>query len=283
MKRIFILFFLAGLVLSSCSYGLQDLYGRKDPVSVRVLDRNTKAVIDPAVTAPFRFIITSDTHFGSAIAPDAARIAQLQAVIDAENPAFAVFCGDLADSGLESEAVAFHAFADSLTNAASGGSTMPWFSAIGNHDLYNDGWQYFKREVGPSYFHIHAGSVTLYVIDTANGSVGDVQLGLLKRDFAADPNPKIVFTHYPIRGNDAFLYGRLTGTRERAILMDLFGRSRVKAVFVGHIHYQYVADCKAYYERICGSFINSGIDNRGHGWIVDVDAAGNVTAREFTL
>lgn len=283
MKRLLKFFLLAALFLSSCSFGLQDMFGRKDPVSVRVVDKNTKAVIDPAVTAPFRFIITSDVHFGSERQPDAARVAALQNVIDAENPAFAVFCGDEANSGLENEAVAFHAFADSLTNAASGGSTMPWFSAVGNHDLYNDGWQYFKREIGPSYFHIHAGSVTLYVIDTANGSVGNVQLGMIKQDFAVDPNPKIVFTHYPIRGNDAFIYGRLTGTRERAILLDLFGRSKVKAVFAGHIHYQYSTDCNAYFERVAGSLINSDVDQKGHGWIVDVDAAGNVTAREFSL
>lgn len=270
-------------VLMSCSYGLQDWLGRKDPVSVRVVDPDVRPVNGVTVSAPFRFLVTADTHFGHPNGPSAARMSSFQDVINRENPAFVVFCGDLVENGWEGEFSDFRRFADQLTNASAPGIPMPWFCAIGNHDIYNDGWRHYKTWIGPSYYRFSAGGVAFYFIDSANGTVGDVQLELMRRDFAADPAPKIVVTHYPVRGNDAYIYGRITNTRERAILLDLFGRSRVRALFVGHIHIQYETDCGLFAERVCGSLMDSELDNNGYGWVVDVDAAGNVAARQFAM
>lgn len=270
-------------LLTSCNFGLQEIFGRGDEVATRIADTSTLAPIDPGITAPFRFIITSDLHFGATIAPSSGRIAAFQALIESANPAFAAFCGDLADHGIESDYNGFRSFADALVKSSlAGGGKLPWISAIGNHDIYNSGWQFYRSKVGSSYFRIIAGAVSIYVLDTANGTLGQAQFNRLKADFGGDSLAKIILTHYPIRGNDAYVYYRLTNPRERAQLLTLFAHNRVKAVFVGHWHYPYVTDCNLFKERIAGSFAN-GTDGKGHCWVVDVDANGNINATESTL
>ena len=271
------------LVLASCNYGLEEIFGRGDQVAGRIADGSTRPVINPGVSAPFRFIISSDLHFGGTIAPSPSRIAAFQTLIESSNPAFAAFCGDIADHGTAADYQGFRAFADGLVkSSAAGGGSLPWFSAIGNHDLYNSGWQFFRSQVGPSYFRIIAGSVSIYGLDSANGTLGQAQIDRLKADFSGDPRAKIILSHYPIRGNDAYIYYRLTNPRERALLLTLFARNRVKAVFVGHWHFPLVTDCYLFKEWIAGSFAN-GTDDKGHCWVVDVDAAGTVSATEHTL
>lgn len=271
----------AALACAGCSYGLQDLFGRADPVAARIAEGGGRSLPDlSGVAGGFRFVVSADLHFRTDRPLAPARLAAFQAVVDAESPAFAVFVGDLADAGGLNEFQAFRSWADGL--AKPGGGSLPWFAALGNHDLYNGGWNGFRTLVGPSYYRLSAGAVSLYVVDSANGTLGQAQLDRLAADFAADPKPKLVFCHYPVRGNDAYVYYRLTNPRERAWLLDLFARNRVAGLFVGHYHYPFDTDCNAFRERIAGSFTD-GADGKGHCWVVDVDAAGAVSASQRDL
>lgn len=279
------IFSLCVFAFPSCKFGLEESFGRGDTPGSRLYDTPTLPLISPLgpATGSFRFIVSADLHFGSCIEARPERIASFQALIDAENPSFAAFCGDLTETGTEAEYVSFRNFTNSLTRSAlSGGGSLPWVALPGNHDLYNSGWQLYRSYVGPNYFRIEVGPVSLYGLDSANGTLGQAQLNRLKADFRTDQKPKIVFTHYPVRGNDSFLYYRMTNPRERIILLDLFARNNVKAVFVGHWHYPYFVDCGPFQERISGSFADS-TDDMGYCWIVDVDVNGNITAVKHSL
>lgn len=278
-RRILMILALLALSLAAC-----DLFSRADPVAERIADSGTRALQPLGVAGPaFRFIITSDLHFSDGRPLPGNRISNFQALVNSQNPDFAVFVGDLADEGKPNDYALFRNFTDALTKApAGGGGSLPWIAAVGNHDLYNNGWRSYRTQVGPSYYRVTVGNVSIYGLDSGNGTLGQAQLNRLQSDFAGDSRPKIVLCHYPIRGNDGYVYYRLTNPRERADLLDLFARNQVKAVFVGHWHYSFDTDCNLFHERIVGSFCN-GTDGQGHCWVVDVDAAGQVSATHYTL
>ena len=138
--------------------------------------------------------------------------------------------------------VSFKAWADTIANKS--GTSIPWYTAVGNHDLLNEGWTYFKKYLydttplrGASYFVLQAGAYDIYVIDTADATLGSAQYARLAKDLKADSKPKMVLSHYPIRGSSLLAYYRLTDSIERAKLIELFGTTDVRQVFGGHWHY----------------------------------------------
>ncbi|HET7838362.1 MAG TPA: metallophosphoesterase [Rectinemataceae bacterium] len=281
------------LVLASCSYGILEGFGRPDPVGERIDEpgqrssfATDKTLVEGNLTAgtAFTFIVSSDVHFGYKGGPRQAALSDFADLAKTSNADFALFGGDDADKGSEGEYQDFSAFADGLAPSAAtqlllGTTRLPWFSAVGNHDLYNSGWGLFRKYVGPSYYVLSVGSVGIYVIDTGNGTLGEKQLERLGAAMSADPRPKIVLSHYPIYGSDRFIYYRITNPRERIELIDLFARTRVVAVFVGHWHYPEESDVGPFIERVSGSLVDSDIDGKAHAWVVSVDATGTqVTA-----
>jgi hypothetical protein len=283
----------AALVLGagSCSYGVLEVFGRPDPVGDRIDQPGLRASFDAdrssvaaalAAKPAFTFIISSDVHFGYKDGPRPAALSGFAGLAASSGADFALFGGDDADKGSEAEYADFAAFADSLragpASHIASGSRLPWFSAVGNHDLYNSGWTLFRTMVGPSYYMVQAGIVDIYVIDSGNGSLGERQLERLTSQMEADPSPKIVLSHYPIYGSDKFLYYRITNPRERIELIDLFARTNVKAVFVGHWHFPTETAVGPFYERVSGSLVDSDVDGKAHAWVVSVDASGAVSA-----
>jgi hypothetical protein len=66
--------------------------------------------------------------------------------------------------------------------------------------------------------------------------MGVSQLHDFVRNARADPNPKLIFTHYPIYGGGGNFYFSLSDPQERALLLDTFARTNVKLVAEGHQH-----------------------------------------------
>ncbi len=265
----------------SCSYGILEAFGRPDPAGERIDEAGRRAsfATDKALVESglppgtgFSFIISSDVHFGYKDGPRKAALDAFAQLAKDSGAAFALFVGDDADKGRESEYQAFSSFAESLKKADD--SRLPWFSAVGNHDLYNSGWEWFRQYVGPSFYQVSAGSVGIYVLDTGNGTLGERQLERLGGAMSVDPRPKIVLSHYPIYGSDSYIYYRITNTRERIELIELFGRTRVVASFVGHWHFPDFANLGPYVERVSGSLIDSDIDGKAHAWVVAVSGDG---------
>jgi 3',5'-cyclic AMP phosphodiesterase CpdA len=210
-------------------------------------------------TAPFTFLVVGDPHFGASFAASTSVLDNFAALAKSTDPlsskpyAFVLFAGDDANDGAESEYQAFSGWANSLSYT--GGSPIQWYSAVGNHDLYHGGWSYFKKYVGPSFYRLTAGAFSIYFVDSGQGTLGNYQIDALRSEFASDPKPKIVVSHYPIYGGASELYYfRLANPREVAELLDLFGRYDVKLIIAGHYHY-YV------HENVGGAFDEYLVDS----------------------
>ena len=73
----------------------------------------------------------------------------------------------------------------------------------------------------------------------------------MKKDMEADPNPKIVFSHYPL--SEYHLAFGLGDTTERNLLISTFLKNNVRCYFGGHNHYSHFSDM-GLYDYCCPSF-----------------------------
>jgi len=231
----------------SCVASFADFFDESSDVAGRVKESQAMTIAPPtsssiSTTTPFSFLVVGDPHFGASFAAGQDVLDSFSALAGSVDPssakpyAFVLYLGDDADAGLKAQFEAFANWAGSMKDSS--GSPMQWYSAVGNHDLYNGGWSSFKQYVGPSFYKLSAGAYSIYVIDSGQGTLGDYQIGELKSEFASDPNPKIVVSHYAVYAAEQVLYYyRLSNPREVAELLDLFARSNVKLIIAGHWHY----------------------------------------------
>ncbi len=260
-------------VLVSCRYGLDELFGRPVPVDERVRDASAPAPSAPAVSDVdnYVFLVTADTHFGAEADPPAA--AALAAFLSARNAEFVLVAGDLVEAGLPEEYSRYATWAAALG--------VPVRCAVGNHDLYNEGWASFRAVAGASFYSFSVGTRSFYVLDSGNGTLGRVQLELLRAAFAVDPNRKVIVSHYPLyNGNDS-QYHELTNTAERATLVDLFARSGVELLLEGHSHDMRYTRVGTMHEWVCASL--AGPDGQGRCLTVTVSGGeiASVTPETF--
>jgi Icc protein len=214
--------------LASCRYGLGEAFGRPSPVDERIIDASAVVPAGPVVADDenYVFVMVSDTHFPAGADPSGA--AGLAAFLALRGAEFVVVGGDLADAGLPDEYARYDAWADSLG--------VPVYAAVGNHDLYNGGWSTFSTIVGASYYSFDVGSRAFYFVDSGSGTLGRDQIAMLRDEFAGDPDPKVIVTHYPLYdGSDTYYY-KFTNTAERAALVDLYARNGVELLLEGHTH-----------------------------------------------
>ena len=153
----------------------------------------------------------------------------LENLPETDKPLFSVVLGDNTDTGVEYDEYAV--FQSKLA------SYTPVYNILGNHDILNNGYSKWKEVCTPhnTYYKLETKNLSFYILDTANGTIGNKQLNDMKRHFNSDNKPKIVLTHYPLKGDNIF-YFALTNTVERAKLIDLFAKTNVKYYFGGHYH-----------------------------------------------
>lgn len=246
--------------LSSCRYGLDELFFRPWPVDERVVDTGAIEPPTPAVAIPgsYVFVVISDAHFTADPYPLPA--ASLAAFLAAHGAEFVVVGGDSADAGLPEEYSRYTAWTGALG--------VPVITALGNHDLYNGGWSTYRDEIGASFYSFAIGGRSFYVLDTGSGTLGREQLDLLRAGFAADPNPKIVITHYPLYNGDDSPYFRLTNAAERAALVDLYAAGGVELLLEGHTHALHHVTIGPVEEWVCPSL--AGPSGEGRCLVVTV-------------
>ncbi|MDR2793887.1 MAG: metallophosphoesterase [Treponema sp.] len=247
-------FIALGFTLTACNdeYGLNELLYRADDVNARsaystkVDAPGSDLAPKPDLTGAYTVLILSDIHFGAhpdhPDLPEAKFFAWLDGQDANKTPAFCLVLGDSAEAGTKEEYLQFKAFADKLeTGAYDGGANgrkIPVYSVVGNHDLYNNGWQYYTQYCKPyvSYYHFTTEKFSWYALDSGSGTLGGSQLKNLISKLKADPKPKIIFSHYPMYGGGGNFYFSLSDPHERAALISAFAKYNVKIVLEGHQH-----------------------------------------------
>ncbi len=244
------------ILLSACNYGFPIFsYG-----GTGVEDRaKTAAELSgdqlPALPngGKYSFIVLSDSHFGSTKSDRAEeRFLKtfkelLQTPDQSLRPRFIVNLGDTLDGGRSGEADSFNAVRATWIEAgkaALGTSDYKVYSILGNHDLYNDGWDVWKKKIYPytSFykFTLNSGGAAnggfdFLFLDSGNGTLGGPQIEDLEKKLRSSARPKIILTHYPIYAGGIF-YFALGDTEERARLISDFAGGNVKYIFEGHYH-----------------------------------------------
>lgn len=182
--------------------------------------------IDPAGTDSFTFMALGDTHVGSSAGET---LNQYAGIAQSSGDAFVVVAGDLTDGGADGE---YSQFKQVLAN-----NSMQFRAAIGNHDIYFDGWSRYRGQIGRSIYSFNADNVHFVMLDTANGVMGKTQMEWFENDLRSNTRPHIVVvTHFPPwNGSFSSIY-RMSSEEEAAIFKDICYRYNVELVLSGHYH-----------------------------------------------
>jgi len=177
----------------------------------------------------YSFAVVGDLHI---LGGDTARTRKILTQAAAENDAFVIFLGDIVDKGDLSDVVAFR---DVITELNWTGRAFP---VLGNHDIFNDGWTHYRALNGPSRYTVDIGNLRLYVLDTADGTVGAMQREQLEAELASEGGPalRVLASHYLPMIPEQRTYLKLADDTEALRLMKLAAASHVKAWFGAHYH-----------------------------------------------
>lgn len=277
MKRKFVfsfIIFIFSLFLFSCSnVGFYQLLFGEDDVDERYngflnLSDYAPPVLPKDTDGKYSFIVVTDIHIGAYDVHDSKInefLAKLSVLFSSENqiliPRFIINLGDTGDGGHASEYAKYNTYFGNggliQTLAKDKGivenaSDFRIYSVLGNHDLYNNGWDNWKKMVWPytsTYFSkVSTDSsdssripFTFYFIDTGNGSLGKTQISDLEKFLKIDARPKLIFCHYPFY-SDGTPFMAIEDTTERNYLLALFQKYNTKDLFGGHVHTNFIKD-----------------------------------------
>lgn len=250
---------------SSCAnYGFYQLLFGEEDVDDRFSgfsDLGGETVLSSSLglNGKYSFIVVTDVHIGASDVRSSKmndfldEISSLFESIDKTKiPRFIVNLGDTADGGHLSEYNDYNSYLEKIRklavekNVVSSTEAFKIYTILGNHDLYNNGWTDWKKTVYPYkstyYFSLSSGAAdydslpfSFYFVDTGNGAFGTDQLDAFEKLLKSDPNPKMIFSHYPFY-SDNVPFMALEDTTERNYLLSLFAKNNVKALFGGHVH-----------------------------------------------
>ncbi|MFA6856010.1 MAG: metallophosphoesterase [Treponema sp.] len=275
MKKILtiVCFLVFVYLLSSCAYGINDLFGREDSVRTRA-ESLTQLKIPASVSGSdvsYTVAVITDVHFGADKSRnvDDAFLSWLDNLKETSGfPKFVLCLGDVAEHGYESEIADYNTFCSKIRKY-----NIEVYSILGNHDLYNGGWQYWKKIIKPetSFYHFKTNNFSWYFLDTGNGTLGSHQYSVLIDALENDNAPKVICMHYPLYAQGHF-YFCLQDSIERNLLIAYFADSNVRLVLDGHTH-QYNYTDLGFIEYNVPGFLE-----KGRWALVKVDeSAGTVT------
>ena len=172
---------------------------------------------------------------------------------------FAICLGDVADHGREEE---FKRFKESIEDRLMSITTsmapdgIKTYNVVGNHDLYNSGWDAWSRYCSPgtSFYKFETPSFSWYFIDSASGTLGGYQYDTLSAAMSADTKDKLVFSHVPIYAEDN-LYFTMQNTKERNLLISLCAKTGTRLFIDGHTHKDRTSDFGKFTERNIPGFL----------------------------
>ncbi len=230
----------AAIGFASCQYGFYQVLWHGPTVAEREGELRDD-IAAPAAARPYAFVVISDVHFGKKEPErhDDEFIAKLKEVQSSHSPtpSFCICLGDIADHGRRHELEEYNTLCARI-EAIVGGKI---YNVVGNHDLYNSGWNDYKELVYPhtSFYRFRLGGYSYYFLDAGSGSLGTKQFEFLKEAMEAESGrKKIVSLHYPVFGSSQFMndYYALQNESESTRVMDLFGKNNVRLILAGHVH-----------------------------------------------
>ncbi|MBO4639815.1 MAG: metallophosphoesterase [Treponema sp.] len=240
-----VLLCLACLLFSSCEYDLENAFYRADDTDART--RVCYTLSDSETPHPsselYTIAVFSDIHFGgkSSTRHEQDFLNWLEkSKEEGKCPEFCFCLGDITEHGKKSEFEAYNEFCKKVESLLGDGKV---YNVLGNHDLYNNGWDNYKEMIFPykSMYTFKTKTFSWYCIDSASGTLGKNQYDTLKSLFANDSAPKIILTHVPAYSNPLNYMGYFSfqNTYESDMLLTLYSKNNVKSVFSGHIHQSY--------------------------------------------
>lgn len=254
-----VLIFLISIFLSvftGCqyySYGLDEFLYRDNSIrnrANRLLDLTSTGA--PAIPASgiYDILVITDVHFGGeGIGKNGNRrdeefidwIQKFYVDSGRPLPAFCICLGDVAEHGLLDEFKNYVELTDKLKNRFG----IVTYNVIGNHDLYNAGWNNYVKTCfpGTSFYKFRTPRLTYYFLDSASCSLGDEQLTAFKRDMEYNEKgrKKLVFTHVPAYAEGHF-YFVMQNTIERNKFISYCAKNDVISLVDGHTHKEFTSD-----------------------------------------
>jgi Icc protein len=233
-------------LITSCKYFSGDAFGRGDNVTTRASDLTV--ISKPSAIASkstYSFLVVTDLHFGGDFTRHEDELYKwIKNKSSDERPSFCICLGDIADHGYSSEVDSYNKFVSYLDTEFS----MKTYTVVGNHDLYNSGWQYFKDNIYPntSCYRFETDKYSYYFLDNASGTFGKKQYDNLTTQMANDSKEKIVSFHIPLY-TETYEYFLMQNEVERNRFITLFASNNVKLVLSGHTHYNLPYDIGPFY------------------------------------
>lgn len=145
---------------------------------------------------------------------------------------FAIDVGDLVPSG---ERGLYRRFLKQVQENL----TIPFLTAIGNHDLYRGSSNNYRNILGPTYYSFQLGHSYFIVLEaTTEGGFNEEERQWLEEELkkANASKTRFAFMHVPPfdpRGNG---FHKCLPERDRDDLLDLFRRNKMTHIFASHIH-----------------------------------------------
>lgn len=243
----------------SCRYGLEEAFYRQSRADERAA--SIKEVTLPSDLAQslgdeYTVLVITDVHFGanSGIKGNNRRDEDFLSSVKnlSPTPKFCICLGDIAEHGYESE---FRDYKEKIQDKLDK-LGIPTFNVVGNHDLFNTGWKYYKEVLGEttSFYRFSTKNISWYFLDSAGGSLGTTQMQSLYEAVSGDTKPKFFFTHVPLYANGHF-YFSMQNTDERNKLIVLLNRNKAKTFVTGHIHTQKSSDLGSFTEYTVNAFL----------------------------
>lgn len=191
-------------------------------------NQSLKEIKSPSIsnTKEFSFLVICDTHYYKH---------QLNYIKDIENKKdyfkidFIIVNGDIVQSGLENQYI--------LAKEDFNNSSIPIYTTIGNHDIYNNGYNFYKKYFGRSVYDFKIDDLHLIFLDTANGTLGKLQFDYLENILKnSKSQKKIVFTHYNLVENEFNSFTSYSYSDEVYKIFSTFEKYNVNFCISGHIH-----------------------------------------------
>lgn len=174
----------------------------------------------------FNFLIISDTHY---YLTQPNYIKEIEQNRKDWGISFIIILGDIVQNGYKD---AFNLAKDDFEN-----SKIPIYPIIGNHDLYNNGWNNYKKIMGRSVYAFEINNTYFIFLDTANGTIGNLQKSWLEKRLSKSNHDNIlIFSHYSPTDQEWQSLVEWSFPEERYYLIDLLDRYNVDFMFCGHLH-----------------------------------------------
>ncbi|MCG8569870.1 MAG: metallophosphoesterase [Spirochaetes bacterium] len=222
-KRLILSF--AFLLIIQCDMGLY-YFSNVNQRFEHKNDFDDYSIPDLSNNSNFYFLVISDTHYQYNQKNYLKKIASIQKKYQIE---FVIINGDIVNNGWSRQ---YQLVDDDRAHLA-----VSLYPVLGNHDIYNRGFQYFVKYFGRSIYHLEFGNTLLIFLDTANGSLGQGQRAWLEDllDHSAKEN-KLIFTHYspldgPFQNFTTTPYGE-----EKYYITSLCTKYNIDYYVSGHLH-----------------------------------------------